>query len=72
MFICNFELQQSFVIQDIFTIWVISNELQELQWHNLLYMKLYTYANHVIMLQLNHYNYCVIWLQLHMHNVLTL
>ncbi len=48
---------------------MLSFELQKVQWHNSLYMKLHTYVTHATMLQLNHYNYYVTTLQLPCHYV---
>jgi hypothetical protein len=48
---------------------MLSNELQKVQWHNSLYMKLRTCVNHATMLQLNHYNNYVTTLQLPCHSI---
>ncbi len=50
---------------------MLLDDLQELQWHNSQYMKLYTYATHATMLQLNHCNYYAITLWLLCHYIVT-
>ncbi len=51
---------------------MLLDNLQELQWHNSQYMKLYTYVTHATMLQLDHCKYYAITLWLLCHYVATI